>query len=565
MISDLHDSAPFLPFDSLAGLPKQPQRNRHATQKPKRKARVISPQPIVAALQSTQAPQPLWLMNLRVIAPPSPKAHAALPLRQEQTPAPTPPQQLASPQPYVSAPIKKLRASVRIAISDDEPHYKTTTYGGYCTSAATVRCSRACRRYRHESHTQSTEVARPPWLMNLCISAPPSPISPAALPHTQAFLPQPSTTQHALGPKSHLNSVRNNTRSAMKIVSAAVHLHTQLPNPPQFVCTPAHNSNPLLARAPAFQDDSRTKPAARVSMCCAVSQRSSDALHHRRYKYLLRTGVFNQSARDSHVPPMNSADDLMTREQNVKGAQAARTRTLDPLYNNRLLIPGNERAVCPRALNGARPLADTLITARPPPLHAELVLFTSEPALTPTVLPKWQHLYSPKVANRCALVSRTQSDTSNYTQHNPDALYINCSPPACQPSCPSSNYFSRESPSARRRLLLVEMNAKAKERVNTAVLLKKPKAVLLIERLREYEFYEVVVENLDRALLAVIAGESHITMRDSLRARIADVDQPLSELCTAALIPADMDAHELNVRSLAGSCAMLRYDCALAK
>ena len=109
------------------------------------------------------------------------------------------------------------------------------------------------------------------------------------------------------------------------------------------------------------------------------------------------------------------------------------------------------------------------------------------------------------------------------------------------------------------------MNAKAEERVDTIVLLKKPKAVLLIERLRECAIYDVVVENLDRALLAVIAGKSHITLRDPLRARIADVGPPLNELCTAALIQADIAAHELNVRSLAGSCTWLRYDCVLAK
>ena len=119
--------------------------------------------------------------------------------------------------------------------------------------------------------------------------------------------------------------------------------------------------------------------------------------------------------------------------------------------------------------------------------------------------------------------------------------------------------------SARRSLLLAVMNAEADKRVDTAVLLKMPNAVLLIERLRECPIYEVVVENLDRALLAVMASKSHITLRDSVLARIADVCPPLSELCTDALIAVFINAHELNVRSLAGDCARLRYGCALAK
>ena len=101
---------------------------------------------------------------------------------------------------------------------------------------------------------------------------------------------------------------------------------------------------------------------------------------------------------------MKSADEVMAREQNVKGPQAARARTHNSLYSNRLLIPGNERAVCPRALNSARPSADIVIAARPLPLHAELLLLTSAHALTPTVLPEWQHLHSPAVAQHCAAV-----------------------------------------------------------------------------------------------------------------------------------------------------------------
>ena len=58
--------------------------------------------------------------------------------------------------------------------------------------------------------------------------------------------------------------------------------------------------------------------------------------------------------------------------------------------------------------------------------------------------------------------------------------------------------------------------------------------------------------NLDRAYLAVVAGKSFITLRDSRYARITAVGPPLTELYRASLIAADMDAHELKVRTLYG-------------
>ena len=109
------------------------------------------------------------------------------------------------------------------------------------------------------------------------------------------------------------------------------------------------------------------------------------------------------------------------------------------------------------------------------------------------------------------------------------------------------------------------MNAKAEKQVEAAVVIKKPNAAPLIERLRECAIYKVVVENLDRSLLAVIADESHITLRNSLQARITDIGPLLSELYTDALIAADMEPHELNVHSLTNDCVRLRYGFALAK
>ena len=112
-----------------------------------------------------------------------------------------------------------------------------------------------------------------------------------------------------------------------------------------------------------------------------------------------------------------------------------------------------------------------------------------------------------------------------------------------------------------RRLFVKEINAEAEERLYTAVTSNKSKVEsATIERLRECAIFEVYVENLDRAYLEVVAGEGFITLRDSLYARITAVGAPLSELYSASLIAADMDAHELNVRTLTGdTTAVIAY------
>ena len=60
------------------------------------------------------------------------------------------------------------------------------------------------------------------------------------------------------------------------------------------------------------------------------------------------------------------------------------------------------------------------------------------------------------------------------------------------------------------------------------------------------------VENIDRVFLAFLASEGFNTLRESLQARITALDPPLEALSSNALIASNVDAHELNVRSLAG-------------
>ena len=65
---------------------------------------------------------------------------------------------------------------------------------------------------------------------------------------------------------------------------------------------------------------------------------------------------------------------------------------------------------------------------------------------------------------------------------------------------------------------------------------------------------------MDCALLAVIARYIYMTMRDALRACIKALRSQLADFYQAALIAADMDAHELSVRLLAGNITtMLAY------
>ena len=109
------------------------------------------------------------------------------------------------------------------------------------------------------------------------------------------------------------------------------------------------------------------------------------------------------------------------------------------------------------------------------------------------------------------------------------------------------------------------MNAEAEDKLFTSVTIKKQNVdSATISRLDECAIYEVCVEGLDRAILHFIASEGFSTMRESLQARIASISAPLGELFLATLIAADVDAHELNVRTLAGDTTVVlayRFKC----
>ena len=65
------------------------------------------------------------------------------------------------------------------------------------------------------------------------------------------------------------------------------------------------------------------------------------------------------------------------------------------------------------------------------------------------------------------------------------------------------------------------------------------------------------VENIDRAFFAFLASEGFNTLHESLQARITAIGPPLEALYSNALIASNVDAHELNVRSVAGDTTVV--------
>ena len=105
------------------------------------------------------------------------------------------------------------------------------------------------------------------------------------------------------------------------------------------------------------------------------------------------------------------------------------------------------------------------------------------------------------------------------------------------------------------------MNANAEEKLFNGVVIRKVQVDdTTIKRLLECAVFDVCVENIDRAFLAFVASEGFNALRESLQARITAFGPPLGALYSNALIAADVDAHELNLRSLdGGTIIVLAY------
>ena len=64
--------------------------------------------------------------------------------------------------------------------------------------------------------------------------------------------------------------------------------------------------------------------------------------------------------------------------------------------------------------------------------------------------------------------------------------------------------------------------------------------------------YEITIKDLDRACLAEVAADGHLSHRDYLRSCINAVGPPMADMYAAALVACDEDACDLCTRSLAG-------------
>ena len=105
--------------------------------------------------------------------------------------------------------------------------------------------------------------------------------------------------------------------------------------------------------------------------------------------------------------------------------ECTRNRTLASRAHEQ--IPETSRIASLSAFNCTGQSCDKLFTSRAP-LPCNKLLSTSARALTPTVLPDWQHLHCAAIAQSCEAGTRIRCDVWSCTPLNLAPLYIKCSP-----------------------------------------------------------------------------------------------------------------------------------------
>ena len=217
------------------------------------------------------------------------------------------------------------------------------------------------------------------------------------------------------------------------------------------------------------------------------------------------------------------------------------------------------RIASPSALNRTRSACDKMFTSLLPPTRGQRLSISAR-ALTPTVLPEWQHLHRAAIAQGCETGMRMQSDVQCCTPLNLAPLYIKCSlqhSPSLLNCHASSKLFF-----ATRRLLSQAMRSDAEDRLfNRASIGAVRVDNSTLSRLRECAVYEVCVSDIDRAFLALLASERFRSLRAALLARVSTVGQPLGALSSNALIASDVDAIELHLRPLACNTTVVLAFC----
>ena len=231
------------------------------------------------------------------------------------------------------------------------------------------------------------------------------------------------------------------------------------------------------AESPTIQRSS-AKTQQHTGTPTSIALSSSAARSHRVYCYavascapqvqrnfgLLHTATSQENLSDALAPSATSARVATAHVQQFKDrvTEYTRSRTLVP----RVQIPVTARIAWPSALNCKRPVCDKLFTSRAPPTRGEL-LPTSALALTPTVLPDWQHLHPAVIAQGCKADTRMRSDVRSCTPLNLVPLYIKCSPqhsPSFSRCHANSKVFF-----ATRRLFPQAMSSDAEDRLFNGV------------------------------------------------------------------------------------------------
>ena len=180
---------------------------------------------------------------------------------------------------------------------------------------------------------QSTQVPRPPPLMDLRISAPPSPI-----PHVAPLLIRnrralPANAQQPASAQPHLDEVRKKSRTAVCILNAVKDTPPSPPSPPRATrsmnaLVGDHKSRVAATSTLQFigaSAASAASAASRSSYCNAVSLRSHDENNRSSYALLLRPAVYNTQL-ELRGRAVNPVACTMACAQEFEGARAESTR-----------------------------------------------------------------------------------------------------------------------------------------------------------------------------------------------------------------------------------------------
>ena len=178
-------------------------------------------------------------------------------------------------------------------------------------------------------------MPRQPPLMDLRISAPPSPIPRVASPNLPNRRAPPAIAQQPEC-KPHLNEVRKKPRAAIRILNAVKNPLPSPPSPPSPVRTTRlinalledHNSRVAATSTVQFNGASAASAASAASRalyCYAVSLRSHDENKCSSYALLQHPAVFNTQL-ELRGRAVNPVACTMACAQEFEGARAERTR-----------------------------------------------------------------------------------------------------------------------------------------------------------------------------------------------------------------------------------------------